>query len=46
MHQTKSIVTNKKSKKATKLLSEAEYYDLEAKLAAEKSDYYHSQYSI
>ncbi|MBW4511552.1 MAG: hypothetical protein KME64_34365 [Scytonematopsis contorta HA4267-MV1] len=41
MHQTNIIVTDKKPKKATKSLSEAEYYDLEAKLASEKSDYYH-----
>jgi hypothetical protein len=46
MNNTNIIVTNKKSKKAIKSLSEDEYYDLEAKLAAEKSDYYHSQYSI
>ncbi|MBW4511755.1 MAG: hypothetical protein KME64_37555 [Scytonematopsis contorta HA4267-MV1] len=46
MHQTSTIVTNKKPKQALKSVTEDEYYDLEAKLAAEKSDYYHSQYSI
>ncbi len=44
MHQTNTIVTDEKPKKAIKSLSEAEYYDLEAKLAEEKSDYYHLRY--
>jgi hypothetical protein len=46
MNNTNIIVTDKKPKQALKSVTEDEYYDLEAKLAAEKSDYYHSQYSI